>query len=893
MKLIVLIFIIITLFCNFHNSNSTIHWMEYIQKSISFNLDNHKSTLLDILSDLKTRYRHIWDICYVQSFIDCGGTLKGLCGSIEVTTNRLMDCLWELQVPHNLCINVTIDKFPNGDPFVNDYFLLSVKDKNKTSYTDGINFHLNQLSTNVMTNTSQSLIKLQIKKFFMVSSFALDFQAVPCNVTVTYNTITVINQGGNIYYERKHVMIATSNSERSNTLFLSVRTTETSTTVSYNTNEDVISVRPSSMSMSALMPYSYSPRHDNVEYHFLLRTVSLSYVRVIFLCTDRLTLYDGPSSRAQELDLNCQSDKIANITASSFQAYIVFKYYFKDLKQRHLNFTFEGVFVRLRTEMFDLDGSTDVTFSWDFTNTSKLIYMNTQFFYEHSYIEYRMLPSYQEESPHGFLCQFHGIIARYNFIVAEEAFYIGPFCTQSQMLMLKNESFTSLDRYVEISTYSYGSTQAKGSIIFPRIFKRNICLVAVNPCRICSLPLDLFYAYTTTIRLSMKTELICTHEGIPVFQVGTGCMSVTLVSSYLSVTEQSCKFQFISSRPTNLKYTLVHKKINTSEKLCNVEVPDMKYSEEAFTYKKDIKLEKYNHQFESRSHQFEINSDCFINNFVSVLVETIPKEASDCETVNLSPVTDMNNFPKFDGTCFIFSLTLSVEFYAFDVTFLNVLSIKEYQNQLAVGVYLEKPINKMLLSKDQLELLILDKKYGSNTFHTYTFNVEEMPFSWQSYGQYLTIQVNASYKYKEPFSMWIIVNAIFESFTLYSYLIQPYDAVLDSSCYRSNGLSIGYKTCFSIHADFHGSWIESQEVCKKQGASLWLAKSSFEWAEVMRSAFNNWYLEDYSSGPVNFDGRINAVALLPSSSVMYLGKVQPKNEVMHMFPRYSLCFIIS
>ena len=146
------------------------HWRNYIALSLSFNLQfNIKHSLIDSTINSLEIYNEIRTLCYDQNYGNCHGRLKGLCGSAEMPTDRLMDCVWNLQVPGNLCINVTIKKFPNGDPFVNDYFSLSVRDHNERGKGNGVNFHHNQEHSSIITNTSQSLVHLKILKLFSIS----------------------------------------------------------------------------------------------------------------------------------------------------------------------------------------------------------------------------------------------------------------------------------------------------------------------------------------------------------------------------------------------------------------------------------------------------------------------------------------------------------------------------------------------------------------------------------------------------------------------------------------------------------------------------------------------------------------------------------------------------
>ena len=131
--------------------------------------------------------------------------------------------------------------------------------------------------------------------------------------------------------------------------------------------------------------------------------------------------------------------------------------------------------------------------------------------------------------------------------------------------------------------------------------------------------------------------------------------------------------------------------------------------------------------------------------------------------------------------------------------------------------------------------------------------------------------------------MWIIVNGIFESQTLSTYLIRPFTDVLDVNCYLNQRLSFGRKSCLSIHTNFSGDWIESEEVCKKQGAHLWSARSAIDWNGVMQTPVYTWYFDRKMLEPVVYDGRINAVSLLRSFSVFYLGMSSFQNEVLLLF----------
>ena len=136
---------------------------------------------------------------------------------------------------------------------------------------------------------------------------------------------------------------------------------------------------------------------------------------------------------------------------------------------------------------------------------------------------------------------------------------------------------------------------------------------------------------------------------------------------------------------------------------------------------------------------------------------------------------------------------------------------------------------------------------------------------------------------EEPLSMWIVVNALFDSYSLISYVMEPYWSPIDPNCFNRKGLSIGFGTCFSLNRNFHGSWSESQKVCKKQDADLLSAYHLYDWTEIMRSHIIDWYVDKTKIEEVEFDGRVDAIALLRSSSVMYLGMISYQNEVGVIF----------
>ena len=82
---------------SFNPSNA---WLLYVSKSLSYNLQlGHNSNFVHSLHNNAKTYWRIKRICHQQSFPYCHGRLKGLCGSVEIITDGLMDCLGEFTSP--------------------------------------------------------------------------------------------------------------------------------------------------------------------------------------------------------------------------------------------------------------------------------------------------------------------------------------------------------------------------------------------------------------------------------------------------------------------------------------------------------------------------------------------------------------------------------------------------------------------------------------------------------------------------------------------------------------------------------------------------------------------------------------------------------------------------
>ena len=148
----------------------------------------------------------------------------------------------------------------------------------------------------------------------------------------------------------------------------------------------------------------------------------------------------------------------------------------------------------------------------------------------------------------------------------------------------------------------------------------------------------------------------------------------------------------------------------------------------------------------------------------------------------------------------------------------------------------------------------------------------------------------------QPFFMWIIVNAIYEVHSLYSHVSLDYIFSLDEHCWKNNYLSTGGKYCFTIHTNFAGSWLESEDICKNNNGDLWKPDNQNNWYEVRRSFKGRWYLANDRQWKVfDYDGHINALKLLHSSSLMYLklaGNDQQVN-IGFLFALFYFVFVAS
>ena len=853
-------------------------WRVHVSKSLSYNLQlSHKNSYLvhSLHVNIKT-YRSIKIVCHQKSFTNCHGRLEGLCGSVEMQTDRLMDCTWDLQVPDNLCINVTINSFPNGDPFTIDYFSLSIKDKNDITDRAGVKLYLNQDHSSVITNTSNSLVQLKILKLFSVSKFKFHFQAIECHAIVSHNAITIVEQDSHIFDERSRALINRLNSKSNNSTDVTISAVQTNVTISVNTMPFHILVKPDSTKTMKLMPYAYYPLNDMTEFHILLRTTISSLVNIKFQCNYQLTLHDGPSFKFPKINFTCKTDEITDITAGSFQLYIVYQQA-TSRAWSNLNISFFGVFPNIDySSRFYIDQGSEVfKLSWDFTNSSHSYYVqkNIECSKYTCPLHYQIDVSNFKDSLQGYLCQFYGIMLKGSRYDNVSPSLVGPLCSETQMLMIKHKTLNSICLTMHVIIYDYGFSNLKGDVFFPKLPAKQSCIGIINPCSYCSLPSSLHGRLSTGLGISGEFKLSCNGKEVAI-SVRSRCVTVYFISNMIEETnKKTCIWRMMAAGSLSLKFKISLIYEEKSKRYCDVKLKDLSAVEPfvADSFKGRVKILEYP-QFivQSRSHQFFISYKCFINYFLQVFVEIAPPEALSCQTVNLSPLRKLPNVPKFQGPCFMCLLDVENDIFNFEVSFLGEAT-NEYPNQFAVAAYTEKlPIKHVSIHKKRLILTISDKMPDSEIFYSYKFTDEQMPFVWQSFGKHLTISLNATQN-DQPLFMWIIVNAIFETHSLYSYIISPINLPLAEHCLKNNRLSMEGKNCFSVHKNFTGSWLESEEMCKEKGGELWNADNEFDWNDVMRSSRTTWYLEnDERWQPVEYDGQINALHLLCSSSVMYL-----------------------
>ena len=824
-------------------------------------------------------YLRINNICRQQSFSDCRGRLKGLCGLVEVKTDRLMDCSWDLQVPDNLCINVTISSFPNGDPFVRDYFSLLIRDSNDARDTTGVKFYHNQYCSSVITNTSKSIVQLKILKLFSVSKLKFHFQTLECHVSVSFNTITIIDLDGDVFYEKSRVLINSINSTVNNNIDVAIDAIQAKVTVCFNTFASCMVVNADTTKAMRLMPYAYYQLTDIIEFHILLRTVIASFVNLKFHCSEQLALYDGPSFKFPKLNFTCQVGEVTDITASSFQLYIVYEQETSG-RQSNLHLSFLGVFQRKNAEHFYLSDDA-FRLSWDFTNTSQSSYVHKVISCYGSLCQtdYQIEGSVLEESPQGYLCQYFGIIVKTTSYINASPFQFGPLCSETQMLMIKGKMLTSASDPMHVIIYNYGLSKPKAALLFPELSAMQSCIGIINPCSICSLSPILQSALNIDYSPFRPLEMSCIENKV-IISVGSRCVSVYIIPNVIGETPKTCKWQMISMGSLSLKFNVSLRYEEKSKTNCDVKLQNQPLSKPSLadTYKGGVKiLECPNFILESRSQQFTISYKCFINYFLQVSVETAKPEASACQTVELVPLKNLQSVPKFQGSCFMYFLQVKNDAFKFEVSLLGPAA-DEYPNQFSVAAYIEKTPNTHVSSSDRnLKLTISDKMHYSDISHSYKFTDKHMPFVWQSYGKHLTVSLNATLN-NQPLLIWIIINAVFEANSLYSYVTVTSLTALGENCLKNNRSSPGVNYCFSVHTNFTGSWLESKELCKKKGGELWKPNKKHIWNEVMRSSKSEWYLQK-NRQPIVYDGRINALPLLRSSSLMYLTLIEHDQEV--------------
>ena len=120
-------------------------------------------------------------------------------------------------------------------------------------------------------------------------------------------------------------------------------------------------------------------------------------------------------------------------------------------------------------------------------------------------------------------------------------------------------------------------------------------------------------------------------------------------------------------------------------------------------------------------------------------------ESGRCQTVSMSLLSEIYHMPEFNGICFKFLLPLNRN-YTFKTYVSNQIELmKDYYNQFAVATYVGKPFHKKINNDtstlSMFTISIQDGTFRSNNTMTYDFVSEQVPFYWQSYGQFITVSI--------------------------------------------------------------------------------------------------------------------------------------------------------
>ena len=846
--------LIITYFINLVSSNETVdneiahnetanngtydgkvivQWKIYIKRWMAYKLYDNQN-FIGTMRRLFHIAQNIWSFCFSKAKgIQCGGNYNGLCGLIDYNIENPDICEWTIHAHHSLCLNISVIKLPASNPFAHQTFKLVFSSRNSNDSFDYVISKRHEVH-NVLTNSSDITVNFAIRDVDEVQNILISFQVSECK-GVSLNEVVLVK--GYAFY-------IPNNS-----------------------------------------PHFYSPMLEITEYHLLVRIIVSKFVKVIYNCRlqnqdTNLQVFDGPSSHSPMIRQKCSNRKrFLRIKASTFQAYLIFRHYRKLKKPVIIAFDTDDSNNDLET--FSISQTSDTWFSWDFSNSSSIVYRKilvtqTDASSTMEALQYKIYVDPSNDGAQGYLCQYGGLMLSGSVVFSAES-QIGPICTRSKAAMVNDIQLASPKNIVVIILYHYGiSYTQKGAILFQKLSQKYVCFGVLNPCNLCELSM------TNKLFLIMAYASI-SFKCVPnqVIHLGTTCITVIIIANENLNYNVTCEWSTAVTVPYRMQISSVSRRTGHGPQgYCDIPYTKPQMKKLDGKERGDIRVKETSRKYFAMFPSFKVHSKCSLKEiFVATI---IPVVSAECDTPTIHPVHDPNKVTELIGTCFIINITTSIMPYIFNISFMNDKIIADmYPSHFFLLAYVAYADNSNLsfTSLPSLYLSVTDNSMKSDWKNEFNISSRQMPIVWQSQGQYLTVQVSSNVFIQNSISVVIHLIADFEHSSIPKYEMGHYKPTFQECPSNGTHYTIKTGTCFSIHQGVSGRWTDAQTKCQQRGGYLWSVNNGQEWANILRHR----EIEMLSSNgrqTLKFPS-INADIFLPRSSVLYLG-LKKKNQTVSL-----------
>ena len=823
--------------------NSRPTWTNFLKRWISVSI-RHSSHEGFISKETKLfrQTKNIYPICFDldNHYYYYGKHRKVLCGSLKIKKIETIYNTWTFQTPSYSCTNISIIELPTSDQLLQDKFELTITFldlQNNSSPPHQIVLSQSYEPFSVITDTSISVVSLNITQVSEMSKLIMYFQAIECGLLVTKNMPV-------IHYNRP---------------------------------------------LQFKLPYAYFPMNDITEYHVIVRTEIGTRVRLEVNCSvlNSFKFYDGPSLWASTLWESTLakpfyegSDELCKITSTFFQMYIVYSLLGQSNKYISNIVYYEDRGPFGPYQLFDLiHFPLGLSLSWDISNMTEEYYdENIVIFNPINIDEHLSYSVYIEKTvgPQGYLCQYGGLYIK-DYSTHNMPNSIGPICSDEYADLIHKIGFPS-SRALVIILYAYGSSfSQKGMIIFSGSYE---CYGIINPCAICT-SVGYSNLVYTKYRGNMLWTCLKANDILITLPTSKECFTFLVVPNESSIKQGTCNMMIISIVLKEFQLKIIHRYTSSSGSFYNNQTV-------FFPSAYDLHTSKYRSIIESTSKYVSlfphINFEIFhYKTFLSI--ETKIRAQAFCQDVLLKGTRKQNYMPRYDyeGICFNFKAILmsTDKKFEFSVHYSKKVDLlTNYMNRFLVLAWIDfhnlDHINTT--SGQSLNMSITDEILMEDKPLQFHFTGQQLPLVWKSFGQALKIQIIAGQQLKNIIRIHVSVTAIFDVDVIYGFF---WPSVRAYTPCHINATHVTSDSCWTVHKDFQGNWNSASEICKTQGGHLWSVNSDKEWNEVLTSQrYHN--LEETQDR--QYLQPINAMRYFRSSSLIYLGlKSDRKVRTLYFF----------